>query len=231
MTNPMYKTYPCEYMTPSSLCRRGSSCKFSHGPHDLRPRVIKYGYKSSVCSSYRTGTCPYGVQCKYIHNDFRMRRGEHEFWLVSPTDSLIRVEYVAKDDAKRLTFLAELVHSHVNMTNMIVFAQQVPGLMRSDDTLDICAFDAHVTRMMALQLKTVGKMIISLVPLSLAPVCFPLIRIAPPSISSSSSSVVYSPPLLSPTPTRPFLSPMTIHPSRPAIVALPMPIASNDVAA
>ena len=198
---------------------------FSHGPHDIMPRVIQYGYKVSVCSAHRTGTCQFGVYCRHIHDDFRLRRGEREFWIVYPSDNLIRVEYVAEDDAKRITFLLELLYAPVNSTNTISFAKQ-KGLLRPDSTLDVCAFDEHMKHMMALQLKTVGNMILSLTEVKPPPLCFPLIYPLSPS-SSSSTPPAYPPPLLSPTPTRPFLSPVLISPSRPTIFALPMPTSKH----
>ena len=67
-------------------------------------------YKTELCKSYHVlRACPFSSRCKFIHDEYRLRAGELEYWLVSPTERLVRVELVHPLNAERRALLEQLV--------------------------------------------------------------------------------------------------------------------------
>ncbi len=91
----------------------GAHCQFAHGVHELRPRHFDVKYKTQLCKNYhRDTTCRFGPRCKFIRtpvravhraigalrsarrsdDERRIQMDQFEFWLVSPSENIIRVE-------------------------------------------------------------------------------------------------------------------------------------------
>lgn len=103
-----YKTEVCRSHRQTGTCEYGKSCQFAHGIQELRPRHYGVKYKTQECKNYHAeGYCRFGSRCKFIHDESRIRVADDEFWLVSPSENLVRVEVV--DNAERQEELAQLV--------------------------------------------------------------------------------------------------------------------------
>jgi len=90
-----YKTEICRSHRQTGLCEYEGSCQFAHGIHELRPRHYGLKYKTQECKNYHSeGYCRFGSRCKFIHDEHRIRVANDEFWLVSPSENLVRVEVV-----------------------------------------------------------------------------------------------------------------------------------------
>lgn len=48
-----------------------------------------------------------------VDDEYRIRVSEHEFWLISPSDNMTRIEHVAPNNYKRLQQLIELCNCYV----------------------------------------------------------------------------------------------------------------------
>ena len=61
-----YKTNLCTAYAAARACRYGSTCRFAHGSHELRPRPLAALYKTAPC---RNGpACPFGAKCNFQHD-------------------------------------------------------------------------------------------------------------------------------------------------------------------
>lgn len=90
-----YKTEICRSHRQTGYCEYNGTCQFAHGIHELRPRHYGLKYKTQECKNYHAeGYCRFGSRCKFIHDEHRIRVAEDEFWLVSPSENLVRVEVV-----------------------------------------------------------------------------------------------------------------------------------------
>merc|ERR1712195_113428 len=90
-----YKTEICQSHKNLGRCEYEDNCQFAHGIHELRPRHYGLKYKTQKCINYHTeGYCRFGSRCKFIHDERRLQVKEDEFWLVSPSENLIRIEVV-----------------------------------------------------------------------------------------------------------------------------------------
>lgn len=93
-----YKTEICQSHKNLGHCEYESNCQFAHGIHELRPRHYGLKYKTQKCINFHTeGYCRFGSRCKFIHDERRLQVKEDEFWLVSPSENLIRIEVVDND--------------------------------------------------------------------------------------------------------------------------------------
>lgn len=103
-----YKTEICRSHRQTGTCEYGKACQFAHGIHELRPRHYGLKYKTQECKNYHSeGYCRFGSRCKFIHDEHRIRVAKDEFWLVSPSENLVRVEVVENED--RQAELSKLV--------------------------------------------------------------------------------------------------------------------------
>lgn len=103
-----YKTEICRSHRQTGYCEYDSSCQFAHGIHELRPRHYGLKYKTQECKNYHAeGYCRFGSRCKFIHDEHRIRVAPDEFWLVSPSENLVRVEVV--ENKMRQAELSKLV--------------------------------------------------------------------------------------------------------------------------
>lgn len=90
-----YKTEICRSHLQTGYCEYGPNCQFAHGIHELRPRHFDVKYKTQLCKNYhKDGNCRFGSRCKFIHDEHRIQVDANEFWLVSPSENLVRVEIV-----------------------------------------------------------------------------------------------------------------------------------------
>jgi len=105
-----YKTEICRSHLTSGYCEYGANCQFAHGISELRPRHFDVKYKTQLCKNYhKDGNCRFGSRCKFIHDEHRIQVDTNEFWLVSPSENLVRVEIV--ENAQRRQQLQALVES------------------------------------------------------------------------------------------------------------------------
>jgi len=75
---------------------------------ELRPRRYGVKYKTQLCKNYHLeGHCRFGSRCKFIHDEERIQVGDREFWLISPSENLVRVEVV--ENPQRATQLKQLL--------------------------------------------------------------------------------------------------------------------------
>lgn len=103
-----YKTEICRSHLNSGFCEYGDNCQFAHGIQELRPRHFDVKYKTQLCKNYhKDGHCRFGSRCKFIHDEHRIQVDQNEFWLVSPSENLVRVEIV--DNPMRRAQLQALV--------------------------------------------------------------------------------------------------------------------------
>jgi len=118
-----YKTEICRSHRQTGLCEYDNSCQFAHGIHELRPRHYGLKYKTQECKNYHSeGYCRFGSRCKFIHDEHRIRVANDEFWLVSPSENLVRVEVV--ENPSRQAELAKLFNlDEPTSTNFVA-----PGL-------------------------------------------------------------------------------------------------------
>lgn len=166
-----YKTEICRSHQATGSCEYGSSCQFSHGAHELRSREVDSKYKTELCRNFhglnagapmnspQAGSCWYGNRCRFLHDEFRLRQSANEFWLVAPSDSLIRVERVAPSSTAeaRLEQLAELMTSEHNRKQTLLYAASVGCVQASNGELDTAAFQTHMQTMMQSQLSSQGE--------------------------------------------------------------------------
>lgn len=90
-----YKTEICRAHRQTGICEYKENCQFAHGIQELRPRHFGLKYKTQECKNYHSnGYCRFGSRCKFIHDEHRIRVANDEFWLVSPSENLVRVEVV-----------------------------------------------------------------------------------------------------------------------------------------
>ena len=107
-----YKTEICRSHQYSGCCEYGPSCQFAHGLEELRTREVDVKFKTERCKNFHQfgpSSCWYGPRCKFIHDEFRVRVGAYEFWLISPRENMVRVEKVEAGNAPRLSQLAQLI--------------------------------------------------------------------------------------------------------------------------
>jgi hypothetical protein len=110
-----YKTEMCHSFLATNQCVYHDLCHFAHSVHELRSREVDIKYKTELCKNFTSNTsCCYSTRCKYIHDDYRVQVRENEFWLVSPSDNLIRIENVPVGNQARIEQLTELVNSEHN---------------------------------------------------------------------------------------------------------------------
>jgi hypothetical protein len=88
-----YKTEICRSHATTGYCEYGAYCQFAHGVSELRSRDFDVKYKTKLCKNFfETGQCRFASRCKFIHDEQRVQVSDTEFWLVSPSDNLVRVE-------------------------------------------------------------------------------------------------------------------------------------------
>jgi Zinc finger C-x8-C-x5-C-x3-H type (and similar) len=105
-----YKTEICRAHQITGYCEYGDNCQFAHGYHQLRPRSYDAKYKTQLCRNFHVErNCQFGLRCKFIHDEVRLMINEQEYWLVSPSENLIRIEQV--DNAQRAALLQKLASS------------------------------------------------------------------------------------------------------------------------
>jgi len=64
----LFKTEICRSWAKFGLCPYGLSCRFAHGPDELRLRPKPHWkYKTEMCNKYLSGYCPYGSRCYFVH--------------------------------------------------------------------------------------------------------------------------------------------------------------------
>jgi len=64
----LFKTEICRSWAKFGLCPYGLSCRFAHGPGELRVRPKPHWkYKTEMCKKYLAGYCPYGSRCYFVH--------------------------------------------------------------------------------------------------------------------------------------------------------------------
>jgi tristetraprolin/butyrate response factor 1 len=96
-----YKTEVCRTFMATGKCEYEWRCQFAHGVSELRARDFDVKYKTKRCKNYHsTGFCRFSSRCKFIHDEYRVQVSEVEFWLISPSDKLVRVE-IAADPLRR----------------------------------------------------------------------------------------------------------------------------------
>jgi hypothetical protein len=111
-TQSVYKTEICRTHMATGHCDYGASCQFAHGIEELRPRHFDAKFKTELCTNYhKDGACMFGSRCKFIHDEYRIQGEDNEFWLVSPSENLIRVEMVDRNDTARRAQLQALVNN------------------------------------------------------------------------------------------------------------------------
>ena len=126
-----YKTEICRSHQYSGSCEYGSACQFAHGLEELRTREVDSKFKTERCKnfhSYGPQQCWYGPRCKFIHDEYRVRVGQLEFWLISPRENMVRVEKVEPANAPRISQLLQLVHEQTGAAQQA--AQQLMQQMQ-----------------------------------------------------------------------------------------------------
>lgn len=63
----LYKTELCKNWQKYHSCDYGEKCKFAHGPHEQRFKLVHPKYKTEPCENYANGYCQYGTRCRFIH--------------------------------------------------------------------------------------------------------------------------------------------------------------------
>ena len=132
-----YKTEICRSHQYSLSCEYGPSCQFAHGLCELRAREVDVKYKTERCKNfhqYGPSTCWYGPRCKFIHDEFRVRVGPTEFWLISPRENMVRVEKVDPANQPRLTQLMQLIAEQTGAAQLAAqeLTQQMTKLAQQD---------------------------------------------------------------------------------------------------
>jgi hypothetical protein len=85
------------------------NCHYAHGVPELKPREVDTKYKTEFCQLYHSGgICKFGKGCNFIHDEYRIRASEYEFWMVCPRENIIRVEIVDPTHTKRIEKLKNL---------------------------------------------------------------------------------------------------------------------------
>ena len=144
-----YKTEICRSHQYSGCCEYGSSCQFAHGLDELRTREVDVKFKTERCKNFHQfgpSTCWYGPRCKFIHDEFRVRVGPLEFWLVSPRENMVRVEKVDAGNAPRLSQLAQLIAEQAGAAQQAAheFMQQMAAVRSEQDSTDaLCSQLSH----------------------------------------------------------------------------------------
>ena len=126
-----YKTEICRSHQYSGACEYGSSCQFAHGLEELRTREVDSKFKTERCKNFHAfgpSTCWYGPRCKFIHDEYRVRVGQLEFWLISPRENMVRVEKVDPGNAPRIAQLQQLVQEQTGAAQQA--AQQLMQQMQ-----------------------------------------------------------------------------------------------------
>lgn len=80
-----------------------------------------------MCVLYLNGCCTFGSRCQFLHDEYRIRVSAYEFWLISPTDNMTRVERVDPSNVQRLKQLIQLcntVENDVNARSQPQYVQQ-----------------------------------------------------------------------------------------------------------
>jgi butyrate response factor 1 len=107
-----YKTEICRSHFSTCSCDYGAACQFAHGVDELRAKQFDFKYKTELCKRFHSlgpESCKFGSRCKFLHQEYRIKAGENEYWLVSPEESQIRVEIVHSGNKQRLEQLNQLV--------------------------------------------------------------------------------------------------------------------------
>ena len=144
-----YKTEICRSHQYSGCCEYGPSCQFAHGLEELRTREVDAKFKTERCKNFHQfgpSTCWYGPRCKFIHDEFRVRVGPLEFWLVSPRENMVRVEKVDAGNAPRLSQLAQLIAEQAGAAQQAAheFMQQMAAVRAEQDSTDaLCCQLSH----------------------------------------------------------------------------------------
>ena len=101
-----YKTMLCKSLARNEVCGYETRCRFAHGVHELRLRPVSAVFKTEPCDSYtKSGACGYERHCSFLHDDILVRVGQHDYWWVSASDTIIHVEKVSPENLQRITAL------------------------------------------------------------------------------------------------------------------------------
>jgi hypothetical protein len=107
-----YKTEICRSHYSTGHCDYGDACQFAHGIQQLRTKDYDIKYKTELCKRYHVlgpNSCKFNNRCKFIHDEVRVKAGECEYWLVCPSENIIKVELVDQRNKQRLQQLEQLV--------------------------------------------------------------------------------------------------------------------------
>ena len=106
-----FKTEVCRTHLTTGQCLFGADCQFAHSFDELRPREFDSKYKTELCKRYHTlgvSGCKFGVRCKFMHDEVRIKAGDGEYWLCSESEGIIRVEVVPTHHYHRRQLLDQL---------------------------------------------------------------------------------------------------------------------------
>ena len=97
-----YKTELCRSFHAHGYCAFDSRCKFIHDGRSLAHTSLHTAQPAPLlCSPLPSHACSAHVLCA----EYRVRAGECEYWLVSPSERVVRVELVNPANTARLALL------------------------------------------------------------------------------------------------------------------------------
>ena len=117
-----YKTELCLQQLQCGACSADGECRHAHSFEELRPVQYDSKFKTELCKRYHTAGkeggerggrgggvgCRFGVRCKFIHDEVRVKAGDGEYWLCSEAEGIIRVEVVPLHHFHRRALLDQL---------------------------------------------------------------------------------------------------------------------------
>lgn len=63
-----FKTEECRNFKKAGYCPYFSKCKFAHGEHELKRKIMSVNYKTVLCRNFlKNGWCRFGNKCLFIH--------------------------------------------------------------------------------------------------------------------------------------------------------------------
>lgn len=70
----LYKTEMCNSWIVSGSCRYKDKCRFAHGEHELREKLIHEKFKTKMCESILNKVpCKYRQRCRFAHGEHELR--------------------------------------------------------------------------------------------------------------------------------------------------------------
>ena len=106
-----FKTEVCRAHLTTGHCQFGADCQYAHSFDELRPREYDSKYKTELCKRYHTlgaAGCKFGVRCKFLHDEVRVKASDGEYWLCSEAEAIVRVEVVPTHHYHRRQLLDQL---------------------------------------------------------------------------------------------------------------------------